>query len=98
MNDYKQTENSDLDFSTGDLKLTESTFQHQRDLLLSDKGHIRDKPQAGVGAPNYLLDSESEALLRTTRKTFTADGMKVKKVAISPYNENLEIDASYENH
>ena len=58
MLDYKQTDKGDLDLSTGDLVVTESTYQHQRDLLLSDKGHIRDKAEAGVGAVNYLLDNE----------------------------------------
>ncbi|MGYP001026331410 len=97
MLDYKQTDKGDLDLSTGDLVVTESTYQHQRDLLLSDKGHIRDKAEAGVGAVNYLLDNEPEALLRATRKEFTADGMKVKKVAFLPYSDDLETEASYEN-
>lgn len=97
MKDYRQLENGDLDMSTGDLLVTESTYQHQRDLLLSDKGHIRDKAEAGVGAVNYLMDNEPEGLLRATRKEFVADGMKVKKVAFSDRYNELDIDARYEN-
>lgn len=97
MLDYKQTDKGDLDLSTGDLVVTESTYQHQRDLLLSDKGHIRDKAEAGVGAVNYLLGNEPEAFLRATRKEFAADGMKVRKVSFSAYGNDLEANASYEN-
>lgn len=96
MNDYKQTINGDLDFTSGDIEVVESTYQHQRDLLLSDKGHIRDKPEAGVGAINYMIESDPEEFLRTTRKEFAADGMKVSKLAINPSNE-LEIEAQYES-
>lgn len=97
MKDYRQQENGDLDLATGDLLVTESTYQHQRDLLLSCKGHIRQKPEAGVGAVDYLQDNDPEALLRNTRKEFTADGMKVTKVAFNQETDELNVEASYEN-
>lgn len=96
MNDYLQTTSGDLDLSTGDLSLTESTKQHQRDLLLSDKGHIRHKPEAGVGAVNYMYDNDPSALLRAARMEFAADGMAVKKIAYNGYNNDMEIHADYE--
>lgn len=37
MKDYKQLLDGDLDLTTGDLLVAESTYQHQRDLLYSDK-------------------------------------------------------------
>lgn len=95
MKDYKQLENGDLDLSAGDLLEAESTYQHQRDLLLSDKGHIRQKPEAGIGAVNYLLSGDPEGLLRTTRKEFTTDGMKVTKVSLSENTNDLNVEASY---
>lgn len=97
MKDYKQQPDGDLDLTTGDLLETESTWQHQRDLLLSDKGHIRQKPEAGVGAVNYMQDNDPEALLRATRKEFTSDGMKVKKVSFDQATNDLNVEASYEN-
>lgn len=97
MKDYKQSSNGDLDLSSGDLIVTESTYQHQRDLLLSGKGHIRDKAEAGVGAVDYLHDNDPENLLRATRKEFTADGMKVTKVSLDANTNELETDARYEN-
>lgn len=96
MLDYKQTESGDLDFSSGDLEITESTFQHQRDLLLSQKGHIRDSPGRGIGAVNHLSDHDPESLLRSTRKEFSRDGMKVKSVKVSTQSGELTVDANYE--
>ncbi len=95
MKDYRQTSDGDIDFTDGDLGVTESTYQHQRDLLCSDKGHIRDKPEAGVGAVNYLHDNDPGALLRATRKEFTKDGMKVRSVGFSQFANDLNIDAHY---
>mgnify|MGYP006916077375 CR=1 FL=1 len=97
MKDYGQTRNGDLDLSTGDLYPIESTAQHQRDLLLSAQGHIRHKPEAGVGAVNYLLNEDKEGLLRQVRKEMAADGQKVTKVAYSTATQELEIKADYEN-
>lgn len=96
MNDYLQLSDGDLDLSNGDLQITESTEQHQRDLLISDKGHIREKPEAGIGAINFMIDNNAEELFRATRKEFTADGMKVKKLRLDPSTNNLEVQASYE--
>lgn len=97
MKDYKQQRDGDLDLTTGDLLVAESTCQHQRDLLYSDKGHIRQKPEAGVGAVNYIMDNDPEGLLRATRKEFTADGMKVRKVAFSAHSNDLNVEARYED-
>lgn len=96
MRDYRQASDGDLDLSSGDLRLTDSTYQHQRDLLLSDKGHVRNKAEAGVGMVNYLLDKDPVALLRSTRKEFVSDGMKVRKVTFDSSNE-LDVEARYEN-
>ena len=97
MKDYCQTQNGDLDLSTGDLFPTESTSQHQRDLLLGDIGHIRHKPEAGVGAVEYLLNEDKEGMLRRTRQILASDGQKVERVAYDPLTFKFEIKASYEN-
>ena len=97
MKDYQQQANGDLDLGMSDLLVTESTYQHQLDLLYSDEGHIRQKPEAGVGAVNYMMGGDPEALLRSTRKEFTADGMKVTRVAFSEYSNDLNVEADYEN-
>jgi len=98
MKDYCQTRNGDLDLSSGDLIQTESTSQHQRDLTLGDLGHIRHRPEAGVGAVEYLLNEDREGMLRRTRQVLAADGQKVNKVAYDPLTCKFEIDAAYENN
>lgn len=97
MLDYKQTPDGDLDFTNEDLSITESTTQHQRDLLLSGKGHIRQSPETGVDSIEYLQDNEPENYLRAVRIEFSNDGMNVKSVAVNQTG-NLEIDAEYENN
>ncbi len=96
MEDYKQLSDGDLDLSMGDLQITESSEQHKRDLLYSDKGHIRDKAEAGVGIISYILDNEPEDLLRAVRKEFSSDGMKVKSVGINTNSGDMEVVARYE--
>ena len=97
MKDYGQTQKGDLDLSTGDLYPSESTSQHQRDLLLGDAGHIRHKPEIGVGAVEYLLNNDREGLLRRTRQMLAADGQKVEKVGYDAQTYELEIKAAYED-
>lgn len=81
--DIKQTDTGDVDLSAGDISYTESTRQHQKDLLLADKGFYKETPEAGVGALNYINDSEPENLYRSIRKEFTRDGMKVIRVGMT---------------
>lgn len=98
MIDYKQNKNNDcdLDFSTGDLQYTESTGQHQRDLILSDKGHIRDMPERGVGSVKYLQDEDREDYLRAVRKELAADGQRVNSVSETK-TKQIIVDAEYED-
>lgn len=98
MLDYKQTSDGDIDFSNGDLAITESTGQHQRDLMMADKGHVRNAPQAGVGTIDYVHDSSNDTddYLRKVSMEFSADGMSVKKLETNA-SGNLIIDAEYEN-
>lgn len=97
MKDYCQIQNGDLDLSTGDIYPAESTTQHQHDLLLGDLGHIRHRPELGIGAVEYLLNNDREGLLRRTRQMLTADGQKVEKVGYDIQTYELEIKARYED-
>ncbi|PXZ44908.1 hypothetical protein DMB45_00220 [Sanguibacteroides justesenii] len=94
--DITQTQDGDIEFNSGDLIYSESTGQHQRDILLADKGHYKEFPTLGVGTINYLNDTEPENFLRTVRKEYTADGMKVKNIKI--INNELTIEAEYESN
>lgn len=96
MTDIRHTEKGDLDLSTGDLRYATSDYQHQKDLLLSGKGHYKEYPALGVGIEDYRNETDPEELLRAIRQEFAADGMKVSKVAVAA-DGNIETDACYEN-
>ncbi len=97
MTDIKHTDTGDLDLSAGDLLYVESDNQHQKDILLAHKGHYKAHPATGVGIEDYVNETAPEELLRTIKKEFTADGMKVNKVTLNALGE-IETDAHYENH
>lgn len=82
MIDIGHTANGDIDLQADDILYAESTGQHQRDILLADKGHYKESPETGVGALEYMNDNEPDRLLRSIRKEFTRDGMKVSKVSL----------------
>lgn len=82
MIDIGHTANGDIDLQASDILYAESTGQHQRDILLADKGHYKESPETGVGALEYMNDNEPDRLLRSIRKEFTRDGMKVSKVSL----------------
>jgi hypothetical protein len=94
MIDIKSDETGDIDVLIGDIQYTESTEQHQRDILLAHKGHYKEVPAVGVGAINFLNDESPDDFLRIVRKEFTKDGMKVKKIAIT-VGGDLNINAAY---
>ncbi|MEG1499379.1 MAG: hypothetical protein RRX93_07855 [Bacteroidales bacterium] len=93
MIDIKHSPEGDMDLSLEDISYTHSDEQHQKDILLADKGHFKETPSIGVGMINFLQDVDPENLLRTIRKEFAKDGMKINKIQIK--NGNLQTDASY---
>jgi hypothetical protein len=72
-----------------DIVWAESTYQHQRDILLAQDGEIRQRPDAGVGLLNYQDDEGPEALLQKITEKLAKDGCKVKTVTMT------KIDAPY---
>ena len=97
MTDIKHTDDGDLDLSTGDLRYVESDGQHQKDILLSHKGFYKEYPAIGVGIKDYINETNPEELLRTIKKEFASDGMKVTKVTLTARGE-IETDAHYEEN
>lgn len=82
-------EHLDLDFKNGDFIIGESTAQHQKTLILSEKGEFKEHPKRGVGARRFLEEHTPDNLAREIRQEFSADGMRVNGIQIS---ENLEIN------
>lgn len=96
MTDIKHTDDGDIDVVAGDIIAATSDYQHQADLLVARKGYYKERPAVGVGIEDYINETDPEELLRTIRKEFSADGMKVTKVIITTAGE-IETDAHYEN-
>lgn len=95
MTDIKHTDTGDIDASTGDILTAASDYQHQADILLARKGYYKECPAVGVGVEDYINETEPEGLLRSIRKEFSGDGMKVTKVTLTA--GEIETDARYEN-
>lgn len=95
MKDIKFTATGDIDLSSGDIQYTESTMQHQHDILIAAKGDYKEYPTIGVDIRNELDNENPAEMLRTIRKEFSSDGMTVKKLDYK--NGNLNIDAEYKD-
>lgn len=94
MNDIALDENEDIDLSSGDFIITESTAQHQKQLLLNYKGDFKENPTLCVGAFSYLDDENFSGLVRAVNIEFSRDGIEVHDVAITPAGE-VQSNATY---
>lgn len=94
MTDFLLDDNLDLLIADGDFVIGESTAQHQKLLILADKGEFKDVPMRGVGARRYLEDHTPENLAREIRQEFAADGMTVNKIQIAS-DLTIQLDANY---
>lgn len=88
-------DDGDLLFSGGDLTVGDSTLQHQRLLLLCNKGEFKQNPMRCVGAVNYVETADNGALAREIHTEFTLDGMRIDRIKIDI--PTIEIEASYES-
>ena len=73
----------DLSVVSGDFLCAESTAQHQRQLILNNKGDFKQNPTIGVGAFDYMNDENYQELMRAISIEFTRDGMDVQSVVLS---------------
>ncbi len=78
MIDIGLDENEDLEFKDGDFVAEESTYQHQRQLLLNNKGEFKQNPDICVGLDNYIDDEGAKNIIGAIVDEFTKDGMDVK--------------------
>lgn len=85
----------DLIFRNGDLVVGESTEQHQKLLLVNDKGHMKHAPFAGVGIMNYTNDDVLGELYGEIQRQFEIDGMVIHKLEIRGVDD-VDLEASYE--
>lgn len=94
MNDFKQTEDGDIDLSAGDFQWKDATKQHQRDVMLTGKGEMAHAPNYGVGIADYLNENNQDDLFRVIRQELSKDGQTVNSLSLSD-DGNIELDANY---
>ena len=95
MIDMGVTTSGDVTISAGDFVMAESTAEHQKELLLNNKGDYKQNPAVGVGVLNYMDDDDGfTALTRQIAQQFAADGMQVNSVVLQS-NGTIKTDAYY---
>ena len=87
-------ENEDIAIAAEDLITVESTAQHQRQLIMNNKGDFKQNPVTCVGAFGYLDDENFSGLTRAISIDFTRDGMDVVSVQLLP-DGTINSDAYY---
>jgi hypothetical protein len=94
MRDFQIDADGDLDFSGGDLVITESTQQHQKSIIMAGKCWFKHAPTLGVGLTNYLNEHGSyNQLAASIRRECERDGMIVESVQVK--NGTVTINAEY---
>jgi hypothetical protein len=99
--DYLSDESNDLIIRSGDFAIGESTEQHQKRLLLANKGAYKQHPTLGVALNTYLLDARSiTAFKGEVTKEFSEDGMLITSITMTTwedFNAVAEYDKDAEN-
>jgi hypothetical protein len=95
MTDILVNADGDVIFENNDIVFGFSDYQHQEDLLVIQKGELKENITTGVGIENFLNDGDIDGMLAEIKSTFTNDGMDVKKLAFDATTNNLEFDANY---
>lgn len=93
--DILLSESLDIQIIDGDFFVGESTAQHQKTLILSDKCEFKEVPMRGVGALRYLEDQTPDNLAREIRQEFSVDGMNVSKIKIET-DLTIQVEATYQ--
>lgn len=78
----------------GDLVAGESTRQHQKILLLTHKGELRESPLRGVGLRDFINEEDNGGLRIEIKREFESDGMAVK--SIKARDAKINVEALYE--
>ena len=88
-------DNGDLLIENDDLVISVSDQQQQERLLMTEKGDVKQFPDAGVGTLKFLESEDAGSLLREIALQFSADGMNVKEVKLND-NGKILVNAPYE--
>ncbi len=94
MNDLLLNELDDLQIASGDFVIGDATVQHQRHIILAQKGEYKEHPEIGVGIANALQDDNPRQILTQIRRNFEYDGMSVQRLEFND-DSTITVDAPY---
>ena len=97
MNDFKLDNAGKLVIENGDLVVSDSTRQQQKDILFAGKGWFHFAPTLGADLQSQLNETGSQnasRLLKLIRTELERDGMTIRSASIS--SQGLNLDAVYE--
>lgn len=94
MNDLLKDTDGDLMLADNDIIVGYSDEQQREDLVIVEKGAIKQFPEAGVGAYKFLESENGADLLREISLQFSADGMDVKQVGVD-VSGKIYVEAPY---
>jgi hypothetical protein len=92
---YLDTVSGDIVFTNGDISYTESTEQHQRDLIIARKGDYKSAPDYGAGAADFLKDESADDMKIEIRRQLVKDGQNVSELSYDETTGTLHIIATY---
>ncbi len=82
MMDICLDDSEDVTIQHDDFVIDESTAQHQRQLILNNKGDFKQNPTIGVGVFEYYDDEHMRDLIRAVSIEFSRDGMDVQSIRL----------------
>lgn len=94
MTDILLDNSGDLLFENGDFKIGFSDDQHQKHIVIANKGEYKGFPELGVGIVQMLSDDEYTEMLIEVKKNLQYDGMTINNVKIDETGK-LNIDGKY---
>ena len=95
MKDFLSDANNEMIIANQDMVIGFSDLQHQEDILICQKGEVKEFPDRGVGLANYVNESEIDEMLSETRSEFEKDGMTVESINYNEETGELNYDANY---
>jgi hypothetical protein len=95
--DFICDDKGEMMIKNGHFVVGESTAQHQKFLLLAQKGDYRQYPSVGVGINNFINDDDLADVGFIIQKEYELDGMKVKKLEVFS-DGSVKVNAPYDSN
>lgn len=96
--DLLTDEDDDMMVRGGDFEIGESTEQHQKHILQTEKGEWRRTPYVGVGIRTLLLDdAPGGVMVAEIQEQMELDGMNVTALSLAK-DGTLNLQAYYKDN